>query len=154
VLSALHNILYGSCRTRIQSCCSLTLEARPFNSDYRLRFSILPNTSHNHFSRTPQETPSSIVKEACLLVRYLAVDVLIFRAFPSAGMCLPSRCLAMDMHVIMYPVETRKQHRTAVHNTTWLEFIFLAIRHLKFVFHWKFTPLWDLCSSGTDIYEI
>jgi hypothetical protein len=38
---------------------------------------VLPNTSYNHFARTTRKTPSSIVKNACLLVRYLAVDVLL-----------------------------------------------------------------------------
>jgi hypothetical protein len=52
-----------------------------------------------HFSRTPRKTPSSIVQNACLLIRYLEMDVLLFRAFTSAGICLPTRCLAMGVHV-------------------------------------------------------
>jgi hypothetical protein len=61
---------------------------------------VLP--SYNHFPRTPRKTPSSIVKNSCLLVRYLAIDVLLFRAFASAGMSLSTRCLAMDTHVTKF----------------------------------------------------
>jgi hypothetical protein len=52
---------------------------------------------HNHFARTSQET-ASIVKEAYLLIRCLAIDAKL-RAFASAGICLPSCCLAMNVHV-------------------------------------------------------
>jgi hypothetical protein len=38
-----------------------------------------------------------ILFEACLLIRCLAVDVLLLRALVPAGMCLPSRCLAMTV---------------------------------------------------------
>jgi hypothetical protein len=38
---------------------------------------VQPNTSYNNFARTPRKTPSSLVKNACLLVRYLAMDVLL-----------------------------------------------------------------------------
>jgi hypothetical protein len=48
-----------------------------------------------------KEKRSSIVQNACLLVRYLAMDVLFFRAFTSAEICLPTRCLAMGIHVIV-----------------------------------------------------
>jgi hypothetical protein len=37
----------------------------------------------------------------CLLVRYLAINVLLFRAFASAVMCLASRCLAMGIYVTL-----------------------------------------------------
>jgi hypothetical protein len=39
------------------------------------------------------------VLKACLQLRYLAIDVLLFRAFASAGIYLPSLCLAMGIHV-------------------------------------------------------
>jgi hypothetical protein len=61
---------------------------------------VLPNT-YNHSAWTPRKTPSSIVKNACLLVRYLAMDVLLLRA-RVAGMCLPTRCLAIGIHVNIY----------------------------------------------------
>jgi hypothetical protein len=38
---------------------------------------VLPNTADNHFSRTPRKTPSFVVRNACLLVRYLTMDVLL-----------------------------------------------------------------------------
>jgi hypothetical protein len=41
---------------------------------------VLQNISDNHFARTPRKTPSSIVQNACLLVCYLATDVLLSRA--------------------------------------------------------------------------
>jgi hypothetical protein len=44
--------------------------------------------SYNSSARTPRKMPSSVIKNACLLVRYLAIDILLFRAFASAGMCL------------------------------------------------------------------
>jgi hypothetical protein len=34
-------------------------------------------TSYNHFARTPRKIQSSIVKNACLLVRYIGMDVLL-----------------------------------------------------------------------------
>jgi hypothetical protein len=60
---------------------------------------VLPNTSYNHFARTPRKTPFSVVQNACLLVRYLAMDVLLFLGAYVAGMSLPPRCLAMGIHV-------------------------------------------------------
>jgi hypothetical protein len=52
---------------------------------------------------TPRHGPRrkhslSIVEKACLLIRYLALDVLL-RGYASAGMCLPSRCLVMGLYV-------------------------------------------------------
>jgi hypothetical protein len=41
------------------------------------------------------ENTASIVKEACLMIRYLATDAILLRALALAGMCLPSRCLAV-----------------------------------------------------------
>jgi hypothetical protein len=53
--------------------------------------SITTLYSAEHFARNTQKT-ASVIKEACLLIRYLAVDVLLLHAFASAGKCLPSRC--------------------------------------------------------------
>jgi hypothetical protein len=53
---------------------------------------LLPVPSYNSSVRTRRETPSSVVKNVCLLVRYLATDVLLL-----LRMCLPGRCLAMGM---------------------------------------------------------
>jgi hypothetical protein len=41
---------------------------------------------YNHFARTTQKT-ASIIKEVCLLIHYLATDVLLLRAFACARMC-------------------------------------------------------------------
>jgi hypothetical protein len=45
------------------------------------------------------ENTASLVKEVFLLVRCLPLDVLLLRMFAPAGMCLPSRCLAVGIHV-------------------------------------------------------
>jgi hypothetical protein len=45
-----------------------------------------------------RKNTACIVKEECLLIRCLAMDVLLFRAFASAGMCLLSRYLAKSIH--------------------------------------------------------
>jgi hypothetical protein len=50
---------------------------------------------YKHSAWTPIENTTSVVKEACLLIRCLEMDVLFLRALARAGMCLPSRCLAM-----------------------------------------------------------
>jgi hypothetical protein len=53
---------------------------------------------YNHSARTPWKTPSSTVKNACLLAPYLAIDVLLLSACV-ARVCLPTRCIAMGIHV-------------------------------------------------------
>jgi hypothetical protein len=62
---------------------------------------MLPNTSLLPLCTDHAENTASIVKEVCLLIRCLAMNVLLFRAFASAEMYLPSRCLAVGMHVIL-----------------------------------------------------
>jgi hypothetical protein len=72
-------------------------------SDFQLNFVVLHCTpsilltvpSYNFSAQTPRKTPSSVVNSTCLLVRYLAMDVLLLSL--TSGMCLPSRCLAMDI---------------------------------------------------------
>jgi hypothetical protein len=49
---------------------------------------------HNYFAWTTQKTVS-VAKEACLLIRCIAMEVLLLRAFASARMCLASGCPAM-----------------------------------------------------------
>jgi hypothetical protein len=51
-------------------------------------------SSYDSSARTPRKTASSVFDNACLFVRYLAMDVLLLTAYTS-GMCLPSHCLAM-----------------------------------------------------------
>jgi hypothetical protein len=43
----------------------------------------------------------STVEKACLLICCLAMEVLFLRAYASAGICLPSRCLAMGLYVTL-----------------------------------------------------
>jgi hypothetical protein len=62
---------------------------------------VLLSTSHNHFARTPRKTQSRVVKNACLLLHYLAMDVLLLSACV-ARMRLPARCLAMGIQVAIY----------------------------------------------------
>jgi hypothetical protein len=45
------------------------------------------------------ENTAFVVKETCLLIRYLAMDVLLLHAFAYAGICIPSRCLALRLYV-------------------------------------------------------
>jgi hypothetical protein len=59
-------------------------------------------SSYNSSARTPRKTPSSVVKNACLLVPYLAMDVLTIVESITSGMCLPSRCLAMGTCVTLF----------------------------------------------------
>jgi hypothetical protein len=59
------------------------------------------NTSYNYFARTLRKTPSYIVQNVCLLVCYIAMDVLLLSACV-AGMCLQNRCLAMVIHVTIF----------------------------------------------------
>jgi hypothetical protein len=48
-------------------------------------------------ARTPRKTQSSVVKNVCLLVRYLGVYVLLLLRAYASGMCLSSRCVPMDI---------------------------------------------------------
>jgi hypothetical protein len=70
---------------------TLDYSASTISSDVLCPFIISRNRPHGKHP--------SIVKEECLPVRYLAMDVLLSRARVLAGMCLPSRCLAMGVHV-------------------------------------------------------
>jgi hypothetical protein len=45
------------------------------------------------------ENTATIIKEMCLLIRCLAIDVLLLSEFACAGVCLLSRCLAMVLQV-------------------------------------------------------
>jgi hypothetical protein len=61
---------------------------------------------YNSSARTPRKTPSTVVKNTCLLFRYLAVNVLLLLIAYASGMCVPSRCLAVSICVtILRPVE-------------------------------------------------
>jgi hypothetical protein len=58
----------------------------------------------------PRRKHMPSIEKASLLIRCLAVDVLLLRAYASAGMCLPSRCLAMGLYVTIF-ITTR--HRAS-----------------------------------------
>jgi hypothetical protein len=61
--------------------------------------SMLPNNSLLPLCTAHTENTASVVKKACLLIRCVTIDVLLLHALAPAGMCLPSRCLAMGIHV-------------------------------------------------------
>jgi hypothetical protein len=78
------------------------LEIRLFTSDY---CSILLCAAERFFITTLHghtENTASIVKEALLPIRCLTKDVILLRALATAAMCLPSRCLAMDLYVTIW----------------------------------------------------
>jgi hypothetical protein len=52
-------------------------------------------------ARNTQKT-QPIFEKACLLIHCLAMDVLLLRVYASAGMCLPTRCLAMGLYVTIF----------------------------------------------------
>jgi hypothetical protein len=87
----------------LKSSSSAIPRTRPNSIPSRLLLCLyspaLPNTFYNHSAWTPWKTPSSTVKNSCLLVRYLAMDVLILSRERVVGMCLPTRCLTMGIHV-------------------------------------------------------
>jgi hypothetical protein len=70
-------------------------------ADWRMEtlFSAAPAEHFTLHGRRRKE--ASIVKEACLLIHCLAMDV-VFRALAPAGMCLPSRYLARGLYVTIH----------------------------------------------------
>jgi hypothetical protein len=53
----------------------------------------------NSSAWTPQKTLCFVVKNACLLVQYLAMDVLLLLRVYASEMCFLSRCLAMGIYI-------------------------------------------------------
>jgi hypothetical protein len=53
---------------------------------------------YNHFARSTLKT-QPILLRGCFLIRCLAIDILWLSALALLGMCLPSRCLAVGIHV-------------------------------------------------------
>jgi hypothetical protein len=97
--------LFCSCQFRrldpIQFFCSQAHILSGWRPETRLFTSLLKRPSlslYNTSARAPRKTPSFTVKEACLQLRCLSTDILLFRAFAYTGMCLPSRFLAMGIH--------------------------------------------------------
>jgi hypothetical protein len=58
--------------------------------------------TYNSSARTQRKTPSSVVKNTCLLARYLAMDVLLLLTAYALRMRLPSRCLGMGIWVTIW----------------------------------------------------
>jgi hypothetical protein len=92
-------------KTRLNSIPSLypgRLASRNSTLQSRLLFCtrsrILTVSFYNPSARTPRKT-ACIVDEACLPRRCLAINVLLSRSLTCAGVCSPSRCVAMGIHV-------------------------------------------------------
>jgi hypothetical protein len=56
------------------------------------------NSSLKAFCTDHAENTASILKQVCLLISRLAIDVLLLFEFACAVICLPSRCLATDIY--------------------------------------------------------
>jgi hypothetical protein len=87
---------------------------------------------------------SRVIKSACLLVRYLAMDVFYCWVLTS-GMCLPSRCLAM---VICFTILIYSRIRCVVAKPvtlqiSFLSFILLISYRTKNVSNNSLRPKWD-----------
>jgi hypothetical protein len=92
--------LFCSCQVRRRDSTTFDYcSVLPLLLDYTCYFSSDLLCLLTNPRRGPHGKHPCFVKEACLLVRYLAMDVLLFHAFPSAGMCLASRCLPMGVRV-------------------------------------------------------
>jgi hypothetical protein len=72
-------------------------ESRHPASDYYC--SVLPNTSLHPLCTYHAENTACIVGDACFRRRCLAKYILLSRALALAKMCLPSRCVAIDIQV-------------------------------------------------------
>jgi hypothetical protein len=92
--------------------------------------------------RTPRKTPSSIIKDACLLVRYLATDVILLRAHV-AGTCLQTRCLAMGIQVTIHIELCSRYYISNL----------LFLRQGSLYFFW-FTPATDPSWRTSNSYSI
>jgi hypothetical protein len=75
----------------------------------------------------------STAEKACLLIRCLAMDVLLLRALAPAGMCLPSRCLAMGLNVTIFCRVCTKQADALQKLERSLAGILATSRHLKWL---------------------
>jgi hypothetical protein len=117
---------------------------------------LLTNLSHISSARTSRKTPSSVAKTACLLVRYLTMDVLLVSAYAS-GMRLPSRCLTMDLYLLTYLFMELSPSWGAVNCATPQEPpAFHGTRRFNTVFtralHWSLS--WAISMLSTPSYPI
>jgi hypothetical protein len=76
------------------------------NSSLTELFQLLTATNSNNRSCPIITPPHGPFRKhsfsAFLLIRCLAMDVLLLRALAPAGICLPSRCLALCLYVTIY----------------------------------------------------
>jgi hypothetical protein len=75
--------------------------------------SVRSNTPYYHFARTTQKT-ACIVDMSCLPRSCLAIDILLSRTLARAGMCLPSRCLALGIHVTVHFSIYEQNHKSQI----------------------------------------
>jgi hypothetical protein len=69
-----------------------TLSTTTYSNDL-----LCPFITPRHGSRRKHNL--SVVEKACLLIRCLTMNIILLRAYASAGMCLASRCLAVGLYV-------------------------------------------------------
>jgi hypothetical protein len=91
---------------------------------------LLINTLHE-----PHGKHRLLLSRMCLLVRYLAMDVLFFRAFASTGMCLPSRCQSVGIHVTIYRCGRKRSWANLRHFLRTVEENDKIARIVSFPFH-------------------
>jgi hypothetical protein len=80
----------------------------------------------------PTENTTSIVKETCLLIPCVAMDLLLLRA--CAGICLPSRCLAIVLWVTIFSKSLKFYLNLSILRTTQCE----DLHKFLFISLWKF----------------
>jgi hypothetical protein len=93
--SSFHSLIHSLplfCSSQTHTPAGWSLETWLFSTRLLFASSECPFIPRRH---GPRRKPASIAKEPCLLIRCLAMDVLLLRALAPAGMCLPSRCLAV-----------------------------------------------------------
>jgi hypothetical protein len=86
-------------------------ELHPVLSTFLSNYLLFPFITSRHGPRRKQSP--SIVKNACLLIRCLQMDVILMRAYASTITCLPNRCLAMGPYVTILK-QSVHTHRTNI----------------------------------------
>jgi hypothetical protein len=94
----------------MQGLCQPRLSTADFALFLVALFVRLEPLGTNHADNT---VSLLLTRLAYLLIRCLAVDVPLLRAYASAGMCLSSRCLAMDLNItILVQLPHRESEET------------------------------------------
>jgi hypothetical protein len=89
---------------------------QPLTTDSKFH-SMLQNPSLQPLCTDHAENTAYIVKEMCIVIRWLAMNVILLRAFAPVGRCLPSRCLAVALCVMIFSVASYIWND---HTRTWL----------------------------------